>query len=62
MFDLSKLQKALGRLGAEKLIAGSDSSYIDQGREIRRFDLIPRISEREKALVLGENMRKILGL
>ncbi len=62
MFNMSKLQEALQRLGAKKLIAGSDSPYIEQEREIKKFDLIPEIKEREKALILGENMRKLLEL
>lgn len=61
MFDLSKLQEALQRLGAEKLIAGSDSPYVAQEREIKKFDLIPGVKEEEKAMILGENIRKILG-
>jgi hypothetical protein len=62
MFNVPKLSEALRRLGAEKLIAGSDSPYIKQEREIKKFDLIPGIKEEEKALILGENMREILGL
>jgi len=61
MFNLSKLQEALWRLGAEKLIAGSDSPYIAQEREIQKFDLIPGIKEEEKALILGANIKRILG-
>lgn len=62
MFNSSKLREALQRLGAEKLIAGSDSPYIAQEREVKKFDLIPGIKEEEKALILGKNMEEILGL
>ncbi len=62
MFDPPKLQEALERLGAEKLVAGSDSPYIAQEREVSKFDTIPGIREKEKNLILGGNIRKILGL
>lgn len=62
MFSPSELKGALQRLGAEKLIAGSDSPYIEPEREIRKFDLISGIKEREKALILGENIQKVLEL
>jgi len=62
MFNLAKIQEALLRLGAAKLIAGSDSPYIQQRREIKKFDLTPGIRKEDKALVLGENMKEILGL
>jgi len=62
MFDLAEIEEALRRLGAEKLIMGSDSPYVAQEREIGKFNLIRGIREDEKALILGENMRKILGL
>lgn len=60
MFNIDKLSEALRRLGAEKLISGSDSPYIDPAQEIKKFDLIPRIKEEEKTLILGGNIRKIL--
>lgn len=61
MFNLYKLKESLKRLGAEKLIVGSDSPYIAQELEIRKIDLIPGIKEDEKALILGKNIKKILG-
>ena len=62
MFDTSRLREAIQRLGASKLIAGSDSPYIPQELEVKKFDQIPGLSQSEKALILGGNMRKILGI
>jgi len=61
-FDLARLQEALRKLGAAKLIAGSDSPYIAQERELRKFDRMPGLTGEDKALILGENMRRILRL
>ncbi len=59
MFDQDKLEEAVERLGAEKIIAGSDSPYHEMGDEIKKFDFA---RENEKTLILGENIRKILNL
>lgn len=62
MFKINKLQEALQALGAEKLIAGSDSPYIPQELEIKKFDYLPGITRKEKAKILGQNIMKILEL
>ncbi len=58
-FDQAKLREALKVLGAKKLIAGSDSPYGDMRAELEKFGFA---SESEKRLILGDNMRGILGL
>ncbi len=59
MFNINKIQEALENLGAEKLIAGSDSPYIKMEKEIKKFDSLP-IKKEEKRLILGGNIKKIL--
>ncbi|MEM2934165.1 MAG: amidohydrolase family protein [Methanocellales archaeon] len=59
MFNAGKIQEALEKLGAEKLIAGSDSPYIEMEREIKKFDSLP---EKERKLILGGNIERILRL
>ncbi len=60
MFKIYKLQEAIQTLGAEKLIAGSDSPYTPQELEIKKFDYIPKITRKEKVKILGQNIIKIL--
>ena len=62
MFKINKLHEALQVLGADKLIAGSDSPYIPQELEVRKFDHIPGITPEEKAKILGQNIMRILRL
>lgn len=62
MFEINTLNEAFQRLGAEKLIMGSDSPYTPQEVEIKKFDFIPGITREEKAKILGQNMSKILEL
>ncbi|RLG55661.1 MAG: amidohydrolase, partial [Candidatus Hydrothermarchaeota archaeon] len=53
--------KALDVLGAEKLIAGSDSPYADMKYEMRdKFEDIT--SEKERELILGKNIAKLMNL
>lgn len=59
---LEKIEEAVGRLGAEKIIAGSDSPYSSmKGEMIEKFDRTD-ISEREKALIKGGNMARLLDI
>jgi predicted TIM-barrel fold metal-dependent hydrolase len=58
-FAEAKLKEAIEKLGAEKLIAGSDSPYYRMSAEVKKFDFA---SVEEKKLILGENMNKILGV
>lgn len=59
MFTPAKLKEALERLGAKKLIAGSDSPYYKMGMEVKKFDFA---GEEERKLILGGNIRSILNL
>lgn len=53
--------KALDVLGAEKLIAGSDTPYADMKYEMRdKFEDIT--SEKERELILGKNIAKLMNL
>ncbi|MEM2145518.1 MAG: amidohydrolase family protein, partial [Candidatus Jordarchaeaceae archaeon] len=62
MFKINKLSEALQRLGAEKLISGSDSPYNPQELEIKKVEAIPGITREAKAKILGQNIMKILEL
>ncbi|WXG42175.1 MAG: amidohydrolase family protein [Candidatus Freyarchaeum deiterrae] len=62
MFKINLLEEALQKLGAEKLVAGSDSPYTPQKLEIEKFDFIPGITRETKKKILGQNMREILEL
>ncbi len=61
-FNLGRLGRAVGELGAERFIAGSDSPYIKMESEMGKFDRIALISERERRLILGENIMTVLNL
>jgi hypothetical protein len=59
---LKKIEEAIQRLGAEKIIAGSDSPYSSMRKEIiEKFEQI-KISEKEKKLIRGGNMARLLNL
>jgi predicted TIM-barrel fold metal-dependent hydrolase len=55
------IQEAVEELGAERIIMGSDSPYISMEVELEKIKLL-NISENEKKLIMGENMRCILRL
>ena len=55
------IQKAVEELGAERVIMGSDSPYISMKAELEKIKSL-NISEKEKKLIMGENMRRILEL
>jgi predicted TIM-barrel fold metal-dependent hydrolase len=57
MFNTDKIQEAVEKLGTEKLIAGSDSPYVEMEREIEKYDLLP---EKERKLILGGNIERIM--
>lgn len=55
------IQEAVKELGAERIIMGSDSPYISMEVEVEKIKSL-NISDKEKKLIMGENMRRILGL
>lgn len=55
------IQEAVEELGAERIIMGSDSPYISMEVELEKIESL-NITEKEKKLIMGENMRRILGL
>lgn len=55
------IQEAVKELGAERIIMGSDSPYISMEVEFEKIKSL-NISENEKKLIMGENMRHILEL
>jgi predicted TIM-barrel fold metal-dependent hydrolase len=62
VMDLKIIENAISRLGPEKIIAGSDYPYVPMDYEmIGKFDDIG-LSGRERELVAGENIERILGL
>jgi len=59
--EVDNIIEALDKLGAEKLIAGSDSPYADMKYEMHdKFEDIT--SDKERELILGKNIAKILNL
>lgn len=59
-----RIMYALERLGAERIVYGSDSPFIPMGdpvHEIEKIRNLP-VSGREKEMILGENAARILGL
>jgi predicted TIM-barrel fold metal-dependent hydrolase len=60
---LEDVSKAIRVLGAEKIIAGSDSPYADMDFEMSgKFEKIKALSKEEVRLISGGNMAKLLGL
>jgi predicted TIM-barrel fold metal-dependent hydrolase len=55
------IQEAVKELGAERIIMGSDSPYISMESELTKIKSL-NISEMEKKLIMGENMRLIMQL
>jgi predicted TIM-barrel fold metal-dependent hydrolase len=55
------IQEAVKELGAERIIMGSDSPYISMEVELKKIKSL-NISENEKKLIIGENMRRMLEL
>jgi len=59
--EVDKVVESLDRLGANKLIAGSDFPYASMKYEIReKFEEV--VSESERELILGKNISEILKL
>ncbi|CAG0967267.1 MAG: amidohydrolase family protein [Candidatus Methanoperedens sp.] len=55
------IQEAVEDLDAERIIMGSDSPYISMESELTKIKSL-NISEMEKKLIMGENMRRIMQL
>jgi len=55
------IESAVRRVGAERVLFGTDMPLLDPVVSLSKV-LDAEISESEKDLILGENMRKILGL
>jgi len=59
--DLNRIKEAIAVLGAGRVIAGSDSPYGDMKYEmIDKFEEIDMLSKRDKELIRGENMLRLL--
>ncbi len=55
--------EAVDRLGAERIIAGSDSPYASMQYEmVEKFEELESLSDEEKALIRGGNIARLLGL
>ncbi|RJQ31560.1 MAG: hypothetical protein C4562_05840 [Actinobacteria bacterium] len=63
LISIYRLSKAIDYLGADKLILGSDTPYGKNNLEtnIKRIENL-QISENEKELMLGGNIKKLLNL
>lgn len=57
-FDL--LQQAVGRAGAHKVLFGSDGPWLHPGVELAKIHALG-LAPREQALVLGQNLLRLIG-
>jgi len=55
-----RIEDAIKTLGAERIISGSDSPYIDPRTERDKIGSLA-VSEAEKALISGGNIQRLLG-
>ncbi len=61
--DIMDVEKAIAALGPQKIIAGSDSPYASMEEEmIKKFERIDTLSLRDKELIRGGNIARILGV
>jgi len=58
----SEIRAAIKEAGAEKVIFGSDSPYIDPEIVIQKIKMLEDVSDREKEMVLGGNMARVHSL
>jgi predicted TIM-barrel fold metal-dependent hydrolase len=58
----SNIAKAITRLGADRVVFGSDSPYHSPKVEMMKITSLPMVSEADKRKVLGENLARLLGL
>ena len=61
-FNTKRLGEAVTRLGAGRIIMGSDSPYLKMGREVEKVRGIPGTTPEEFSLIAGRNAVKVLGL
>ena len=54
--------QAVKQIGADRVIYGSDTPYHIMEVEAAKISFLPGISEEDKALILGGNIARILGL
>ncbi len=56
-----RVEEAVERLGAERVIAGSDAPYASMRYEmVEKFEQLDTLSSRDRRLILGENMLGLL--
>ncbi len=55
------IEKAVERVGAERVVFGTDIPFFDPRVEIKKIRLLD-VEPKIKSLILGENMRRILNL
>ncbi len=60
---VERVAETVTKLGAEKIIAGSDSPYADMAFEMKdKFERVGGLSKRDIKLITGENISILLGL
>jgi len=57
--SLDLIKQAVEKLGAEKILFGSDAPFIYQYPELKKIEVLP-ITDAEKRLILSENLMRIL--
>ena len=58
---LEKAREIIDMLGAEKFFFATDFPMWDAEGELERFNSIP-LTEREREMILGENIKRVLNL
>jgi len=61
MFADGMVETCVERIGAERIVCGTNLPISYPGPNLKRIE-IARISDKEKALIYGGNMKRILGL
>ena len=61
LFKMEQLVRIIRKHGAGKILFGTDCPWSGQKESIARIEGLP-LSEEEKALIFGENAKKLLEL
>jgi predicted TIM-barrel fold metal-dependent hydrolase len=61
--SIERVSRAIEVLGSNKIIAGSDTPYTDMKFEMKeKFDNVKGLTERERKMICGLNIQKLLSM